>query len=84
LSIGDGSDTIGDTWAGSGEDDAKPPRKRSIGVCHVDGSPLVAHVNNPHPTLRELIPNRLNMSPLQTEYPVHPAGDQKFSDKLGD
>jgi hypothetical protein len=36
-------------------------------VGHVHGSTFVPNVDDPHTVLRELIPNRLNVTTLETE-----------------
>ena len=51
---------------------------------HVHGRAFIAHVDDAHAALRQLIPDRLDMTALEAEHPIHLAGDEKLDDQLGD
>ena len=51
---------------------------------HVHGGALIAHVDDAHAALRQLIPDWLDMTALETEHPIDLAGDEKLDDQLGD
>jgi hypothetical protein len=53
-------------------------------VGHVHGGALVAHVDDADVPLRQLIPDGLDVTALETEHPIHVAGDEKRDNQLGD
>ena len=83
MRVRDGRYAIGHPRSRSCQHHADLPGEHRMRVRHVHGSALVAHVDDSHSALRELIPNRLNVSSLQPEYAVHLARDKKLHDELG-
>jgi hypothetical protein len=53
-------------------------------VGHVHGSALIAHVDDAYSSLRQLIPDWLDMTTLESEHSVDVASDEKRDDLLGD
>jgi len=45
---------------------------------------FVTYIDDAYTMLSELIPDRLDVTTLQTEYAVYPMGNKKFGDQLGD
>jgi hypothetical protein len=60
------------------------PCQHCMRVRHMDGGALVAHVDDAHAALPELVPDRLDVAALQAEHPVHAARDEEIDDELGD
>jgi len=83
LGVGNGGHTIGHTRPGGGEHNTELAGKDRVGVRHMDGGTLVAHIDDAHTALGELIPDQLDMAALQTEHPVDTSGNEKVDDKLG-
>ena len=49
-----------------------------MGVGHVHGRALVTHIDDRYAGLSEKVPDRLDVTALQTEYTLHTATDQTF------
>ena len=54
-----------------------------MGVGHVHRRAFIAHVDDAHVALRQLIPDRLDMSALEAEHAVDLASDEKLDDEFG-
>ncbi len=51
---------------------------------HMHRRAFVTYIDDAYTMLSELIPDRLDVTTLQTEYAVYPMGNKKFGDQLGD
>ena len=51
---------------------------------HVHGGTLVAHVDDAHAKLCQVVPDRLDVAPLQAEDAVDAAALQEARDQFGD
>lgn len=60
------------------------PRKLRMGMGHVDGRALVAHVDDADPEPGAMVPDRLDMPALQAEDAVDAARLQEAGDPGGD
>ncbi len=53
-------------------------------VRHVHRGALVAHIDDAHAELVQVVPDRLDVAALQAEDAVDAAGDEKARDDFGD
>ena len=53
--------------------DAEFAREFRVGVRHVNGGGFMTDVDDPDPKLRSVVPDRLDMSALQSEDAIDPA-----------
>ncbi len=53
-------------------------------VRHVHRGAFVAHVDDAHVQLRQLVPDRLDVAALQAEDAVDAAGDEEAGNDFGD
>ncbi len=84
LRVGNRGDAIGDAGTGRDHCDADGARQHGMRMRHVHGGPFVAHVDDAHPALTQLVPDRLDMPALQSEYAIDAAGEQEIDDQFSD
>ncbi len=83
LRVGHRGDAIGDARARGHHRDADATRQNGMRVRHVHRRAFVAHVDDAHSALAELVPDRLNVAALQAEHAVGAAGEQEIDDEFG-
>ena len=76
-SIGHSRDGIGDAWSCGNHGNPEATGELGMGVCHMDGRTLVPDIYDANSLPSDMIPNRLNMTALQTKYAVDAARLQK-------
>ncbi len=84
MRVGDRRDAVGDAGAGGGHGDGHAAGKLRMRVRHVHGRALVAHIDDAHTELRQVVPDRLDVAALQAEDAIDAAGDEKARDEFGD
>ena len=84
LRVGHRGHAVGDAWTGGDHRDADAATERRVRLRHVNGSAFVAHVDDAHAALAELVPDRLDVPALQAEHAIDAARDQEVDDDLGD
>ncbi len=77
VGVGDGRHAVGDARAGSGHRNAHATRELRMCVRHVHRGALVAHVDDSHSELRQVVPDRLDVASLQAEHAVNAARDEE-------
>ena len=82
VRVGHRGHTVGHAGAGGGHRDAHLARQRRVRVRHVHRRTFVAHVDDAHVQLREVVPDRLDVAALQAEDAVDAARDQETGDQL--
>ena len=68
-----GRHRVGDAGTGGDHGDAEAAGQFGMGVRHVHGGALVAHVDDADALTRDVIPDRLDMAALQSEDAVDAA-----------
>src|SRR5215467_725938 len=70
-SIGDCGDGIGDSGPGGHHRNAELPSQLSMRMRHMNGGPLVTHIDYADVLASDVVPDRLNMAALQPENSVN-------------
>ena len=83
LRVRHGGDAIGHARTGGHHRDAEPPGEHGVRVRHVHRRAFVAHVDDAHAALRQLVPDRLDVAALQAEHAIDAARDEEVDDELG-
>ena len=83
LRIGDRRHAVGDTGPRGRERDAQLARQHRMAVRHVHGGAFIAHVDNPHFALGQVVPDRLDVAALEAVHAVNTAPGDKLGDPFG-
>ena len=78
--VGHGGDGVGDAGPGGHHGDAEVARQLGMGVRHVHGGALVAHVDDADALPGDVVPDRLDVAALQAENAVDAARLQEARD----
>ena len=81
--VGDRGDRVGHAGPGSDHRDAELAGQLGMGVRHVDGGALVAHVDDADAEPRDVVPDRLDVAALQAEHAVDAARLEEARDPGG-
>ena len=81
--VGHGGDGVGDARTGGRHGDAEAAGQLGMGVRHVHGRALVAHVDDADALPRDMVPDRLDVAALQAEDAVDAARFEKARDPGG-
>ena len=84
LRIRDGGHAVRDTGTRGGHATPSLPVITAWQCAMCTAGAFVAHVEDTHAALREMVPDRLDVSALQAVYAVDTARDEEFDDPFGD
>ena len=83
IGIGHRRHAVGDAGTRRHERDAEFAGQQRMRGCHVDGGALVPHVDDRDAVRGEVIPDRLDMTALQSEHALRPARGEEARHPFG-